>query len=753
MAAELSQAPSSSRTNQVVTSMLIGLVIGLIDVIVIVSFGALIFSGDLAAYVPLGISLLLFAGFVNHLIVTFTTSFTGMISVSQDSPAALLGIELAVIASSMAAGTADDMLFYTAVAAIALTTLLTGVVFILLGSFKLGVLVRYFPYPVIAGFLAGTGWFLFKGGLEIAADASIGLGMLGELFSADLMMRWLPALLIGIFFYWAMGRFTQFWVLPVLFVAAIGLFYGAILISGASVQEFQTAGWFLKPFGEGQTWRPVVLEAVTRADWSWVLAHLQNFFPVVIVSVISMLLNVSGIELTVRKDINLDHELKSSGLANLAGALLGNIVSYPTLSLSALGQRSGKPSKWIGVAAGLVLLLVLLFGTNLLAFVPKLVVGGILAFLGIDFLYTWLVKAYSRLSKFDYAIIWIILIAMSMVGVLEGVGIGLLLALGLFVYSYSRTRVIKHTLSDSNYRSNVDRSQYFNRVLNQHHEWLFILELQGFVFFGTGHHLYEAIKARLDEGDALEPDFIVLDFRQVVGIDVSAIQSFQRIVQLAESGKILLIFSALEDSLRRQLEKDVLTEQNAGTWRVFQDLDFAAEWCEDQKIKAHASKEPHEHPAVQAKYPACLVDFFSVDEMVDETVRERILSHLSTYLEEVAFPAGETLIQQGEFTKGLYFIEEGVTSAEITDHSGKAKRLRKMQPGTVVGEIGLYSSDRASASVVAHEDCRVFFLSKAKLRQMERADQEAAAELHRFIAQLLSYRITTATHTIQALLD
>ena len=43
-------------------------------------------------------------------------------------------------------------------AAISLTTLLTGLVFWLLGHFRLGGLVRFLPYPVVGGFLAGTGW-------------------------------------------------------------------------------------------------------------------------------------------------------------------------------------------------------------------------------------------------------------------------------------------------------------------------------------------------------------------------------------------------------------------------------------------------------------------------------------------------------------------------------------------------------------------------------------------------------------------
>ncbi|HKJ27066.1 MAG TPA: SulP family inorganic anion transporter [Anaerolineales bacterium] len=763
MSTQSQAVPSDLKLNQTIANITVGFVIGLIDVIVVISFGALVFSGDLAAYVPLGINLLLFGGALNCIIVTLTTSFTGMISVSQDSPAALLGIELSVIGASLAVGPDKDILFYTALAAIAVTTLLTGIVFILLGKFKLGVLVRYLPFPVVAGFLAGTGWFVFKGGLEIAADANLKLSMLGAFFSLDPMIRWLPALAAGVLFYWATRRFSQFWLLPALFFAVVLAFYLVIVVSGSSVPTYQSAGWFLQPFGKEQTWRPVLLEAVPRADWGWVFRHLIQFIPVSVVSVIAMLLNVSALELTIRKDINLDHELQASGFSNIFNALVGNIVSFPTLSLSVLAQRSGKPSRLIGFFAAGVMLVVLVFGSVLLAFVPKFAVGGLLIFLGIDFMADWLVAAYSRLTRFEYAIIWIILITMSAVGVLEGVGIGLLLALGLFVYNYSRTKVVKHTFTGGNYHSNVDRPQFYSRILHQNPGWMHILELQGYLFFGTTVHIYQAFKERLTDDDKQVPEYFVLDFRQVVGMDASAIQNFQRTLQLMEECETVVVFSALSEDLMRQLEKNVLTEDNEACWQTFVDLDHAVEWCEDQKIeviqrsgldeRTGGTEQQIELLESHKERLAGLVELLGLHHVGEEPQENSLIDMGEGYLEAMVVPAGETLIWQGEVTKGLYFIESGITSAELKDATGNVKRLRKMQPGTVVGEVGLYSSEHASASVIAQEECQVYFLSREKLQQMEKEDQEAAAELHRFIAELLSYRISTSTHTIHALLD
>ena len=57
----------------------------------------------------------------------------------------------------------------TVLVAIAATTLLTGLFFLALGFFRLGGLVRFVPYPVVGGFLAGTGWLLAQGSFGVMA--------------------------------------------------------------------------------------------------------------------------------------------------------------------------------------------------------------------------------------------------------------------------------------------------------------------------------------------------------------------------------------------------------------------------------------------------------------------------------------------------------------------------------------------------------------------------------------------------------
>ena len=48
--------------------------------------------------------------------------------------------------------------------------------FLLLGRLHLGQWIRFVPYPVVGGFLAGTGWLIIRGSFRVMVDAPLGLG-------------------------------------------------------------------------------------------------------------------------------------------------------------------------------------------------------------------------------------------------------------------------------------------------------------------------------------------------------------------------------------------------------------------------------------------------------------------------------------------------------------------------------------------------------------------------------------------------
>ena len=139
------------RSKRVMASLTAGVVIGVVEVVLAISFAALVFGGYLASFLANGIGLYLVAGALTLAIVAWRAGGRGVVGSLQDAAAAVL----AIVATNTAVATfgSIDRAFLTVVAATLVVTMLTGVASLALGSFKLGNLVRFVPYPVVAGLM------------------------------------------------------------------------------------------------------------------------------------------------------------------------------------------------------------------------------------------------------------------------------------------------------------------------------------------------------------------------------------------------------------------------------------------------------------------------------------------------------------------------------------------------------------------------------------------------------------------------
>lgn len=751
------------RPGRLLPSLSVGFIAGGLDIMVQISFALLIFSGSLADHVAVGIGLTLFASCVVSLMVALGSSLPGTVAVPQDGPAVVLALVAAAITAAMPPSATSADTLATVVAAIALTSLLAGVFFLVLGWLKQGGLVRYIPYPVIGGFLAGTGWLLVQGAVGAMTGTPLSLSNLPHLLQGGVLLRWLAGLLFALLLLLLLRRYSHFLILPGMMVLALVLFYLVLALAGLSMAEARADGLLLGPFPQGALWRPLTPAVWQQVHWPAILGQVGNVGTILLLSVVSLLLNASGLELVARRDMDLDRELKATGLANvLAGLGGGGPVGFHALSVSALSYRTGAPSRLIGVFVAILAGLMLFLGTGLLSYLPKVVLGGLLLFLGLAFLVEWLYDAWFKLSRIDYAIVVVIMVAMGVVGVLEGVGLGLALAVVLFVMEYSRIGVVRHVLSGATYQSPVDRPRLYRQLLREKGDWLYILELQGFVFFGTAHRLLDRVRRRAWAGDQPALRFVVLDFRRVSGMDASAVLSLAKMVQLARTQGFVLVFTHLAPKLQQRLEQGALADGQDGAWRIFPDLDHGVEWCEEQMIDTFASVGLAAGPkTVMRQLEAFLArsEQFGGWEAYQSPAGEAAASpepaavhDVMAYMECLDVEAGQVLIRQDEPPRGLFFVETGRVTIQLDAGVEPPVRLRTRSAGTIVGEMGLYAGLPASASVVADEAGTIYVLSAASLARMEADAPQMAAAFHRFIAQHLSERLLDTTQALEAIL-
>jgi len=429
----------------------------------------------------------------------------------DSKPAAVLAAMAAAMTTPIVGrvATADEGLVLILV--LVAGTLTTGLVLFSLGVFKMGRWIRFVPFPVIAGFMAASGWFLAAGGIHVLAGSAWSWNLLLQLATG---LR-APQLLVG--FALALAghltrRFNNPLALPAVIIGGAIAVHTGLLIAGYSPSEARSAGW-LMDLGPGIQWPgPALLATIGTVDPLVFLRASGDYVALVVVTAMTLLLSMVAIEVETRQDLDLDREMRLDGLANILVGLAAGMVGTVSVSRTLFNYRSGARERTSGMLAGAICLASFGFGTSVLGFIPLPVLGALLIQIGAEMLGDWLIKTRRSMQVTDYvqvAIIFLVIVAWNFVA---GVAVGIITACITFAVNTSRIRLVKLGLDRSTYGSRVDRPSFQQEELVRHGNRIQIIWLHGFIFFGSAHRLLPHIQdvVRQQEGTCRS---VIVDLR------------------------------------------------------------------------------------------------------------------------------------------------------------------------------------------------------------------------------------------------
>ena len=726
------------RTRAWLPTIAAGLIIGAVETVLAVAFAAIVFGGLLFARLPDGIGLYLVAAVLTLGFLAWRGGRRGVVGSVQDAAAAVLGVAAAAAAAraaelervAAAAGLSDfdhPDVFLTVIAATLVVTVLCGIVFLVLGARRWGNLIRFMPYPVVGGFLAGTGWLLFKSGMYVAAGTAIRVRSLDDLVRPYEFQRWVPAFVFGVVLLLAVRFVRRPLVIPTVIAVGIVGFAVVAVATGNGLDEIRAGHWLLGPFETSRLWQPWTLRAIGGADWVSVLGSWGVIATAVFVAALALVFNVGGTELILERDLDTNEELRDAGGLNVVSGLLGGIPGYHALSLTSLAERMNVDGRRAGLIAAGVPLAAVVFGGAVVGLIPRMIVGGLLVFVGLAFIVEWVWDTRRSLPRLEYLVVLVILAIVIAQGYLLGIVVGLVFAIVLFVVSYGRVDLVHEVAFGDVYRSAVDRPADERARLRRAADRVQILRLSGFVFFGSTSRLLSRISRRAETDP---PSFLVLDLRRVTGVDSSAVVAFAKVVRLADAHGIEVLVTGATDAVRSQLERGGVTAAE-GVLRFEPDLDRGLEVCEDALLAATEAEPAGGTPAADGQLP----------------------HGLAAHLERAQVPAGTVLLEQDELPGDIFVLTEGRLVVEISTPEGKRVRLRILRPGAVVGEIALYTDAPRTADVVAETDAVVLRCSRERIAAIEAHDPRAAAALHRWLAASMAGRLDETMQGLDALLD
>ncbi|MEM1374403.1 MAG: SulP family inorganic anion transporter [Pseudomonadota bacterium] len=674
-----------------------------------ISFAALIYAGPLSEVLGVAISISFVGAAVMVCVGSLMHKLPGL-----SQPQEVTALVLAVGAAGIVATTETDFAGPTSIAFVALGTTLTGIAVLLSGVLKLGRIARYMPFSVLAGFLAATGYLLLLGAVSLVLDGHVDIYHADLLISEGAFWKWAPAVAMGLGITLLSRRSTSDLILPGAVFAMLAGFYVWLFLSGSSVAVAEANGLLLGPFPDSSL--ADLPTYVARIDWVALASQWPLILVLVPLTLIGALLNMSGLEASLKQETDFDQDLRAVGVSNMAGGLTGGSVGYPMIGETLLANRFGLSRRFATGAIALACIGALLLGTDLLTVLPRSVFAGVIAYLGLDLLVQWLITERKMMATRDYTLVLLIVAAAALFGFLAAIALGFIVAALFFVETYARFDPVKTQTTLAARRSVVERSAAETQFLAAEGQSVAIFELTGYLFFGSAYGFSQRVRKEIEAESYTE---IIVDLAGLQGLDTSDIKALDTIAETCGNRGIELSLSGLQ-------------KEAATLWAAHQPIfpvplypnRNAALEAAESRLLAKANTTDAEAQAIAARINEVLAD------APEAAFRRLTLS------------AGETLVHQGEETKAFYLLKSGSLRAEVARPDETAFVVARYQSGAIVGEMAFYGLQTRSASLVAETNVEVLEFDPEWLTKN---DPSLATKVHLAVAEKLAQRLVQTT--------
>ena len=713
------------------TDVFAGTICSVLSIAYCLSYAALIFTGPLEHVLSYGVAVTFLSAAVGGSIVALRSSLPFAVAGPDGNISVVLAALVATVVHRVAADGGTDFLV-SALVALCSATAITGLLLCMLGSTRAARAIRFVPYPVIGGFLGATGWLMITGAIQVVANQRPALVNIGAFVDAAIAAKLAAGLIVAITLFIALRRSKSPFVLPGVLLAAIAATYLFLFLTGSPLVVAQAEGWMFRPqpmAGLISPWQPGALRGFS---WTALPALAGDLLAVMFVTIITLLLNTTGIEIATRTEVNIERDLKVLVLANIAAAALGGYVSCTSFSRSMLVRMAGATSRISGLTVAAISAAVLVADPSFLGYVPKYVLAGLLFYLGGGLVYQWIIRSSRQLLPLEYLSLIAIALLIVNVGFIAGVLIGVVIGCATFALSASRVNAIKFSFDGTEYRSSLDRGPHEQALLADHGRGIQGMALQSYLFFGSANRLYQHVKALLAQQPSCR--FLIFDFRRVTGINSSATQSFAQIKQAASEADARIVLVNLTPELQRAFRTARFIADDI---TVVPDLDRALESCENAIIGAHRAQSG-ETQSLRAWLSEALGD-------------PQLADRLAEYCRRLEVKAGDIIARQGDAAAAMHFILEGRVGIIVDLPEGRSMRVRSLGRHTTVGEMGLITRSPRSATVRAEAASVLYELDAEAFERIKREHPALSQALLAYVVRVMAERLSFANRAIGVL--
>lgn len=418
--------------------------------------------------------------------------------------------------------------------------LISGLMLVVMGLFRLGFLANLLSHPVISGFITASGLLIASSQLKhILGVPASGHTLYEILLSIGSQIGDLNWITVGI---GVSATVFLFWVRKGLKKLLLGLgfkpFLADIITKAGPVAAVAATTIVSASFQLGERGVRIVgdipsgLPVPQLPDFDSEL-WLALIGPALLISVIGFVESVSVAQTLAakkRQRIEPDQELIGLGASNIASALSGGYPVTGGFARSVVNFDAGAATPAAGAFTAVGIALATLFLTPLLTYLPQATLAATIIVAVLSLVDLGAIKRTYAYSKSDFTAMAATILVTLFFGVEQGVVSGVVLSIALYLYRNSRPHMaVVGVVPGTEHFRNIDR----HKVVTG--EKVLTLRVDESLFFANTRYLEDRIYALVAEKPDIE--HVVLMCPAVNEIDASALESLEEINhRLSDSG-------------------------------------------------------------------------------------------------------------------------------------------------------------------------------------------------------------------------
>ncbi len=436
-----------------------------------------------------------------------------------------------------------------------------GAIQIVLGLLGVGKYIRYFPYPVISGFMSGVGIIIIALQLWPLLGSSSPKSVLKVFTHINEPISALNVAALSVGLLTLVVNYVFPMVTKKVPSVLVALLTGTIV---ANVLDLDIPQIGDLPSGLPSLRISEILSVPTE---HYAIIFKFGLTLAILGSIDSLLTSVIADNVTKTRH-NSRMELIGQGIGNLIAAAFGGIPGAGATKGTVVAINAGAKTRIAGVSHGVFQLIALLGAGSLVAKIPLSVLAGLLISVGVAIIDYKGIRHVKYVPRADSAVMVIVLIWTVFGNLIHAVAIGVVLASILFMKTMS-------DLAEAGTKvGKLEREEpWGDEASLPHVESIYIKHLDGPLFFGFSAQFRDIAEALPKETSVL-----VIRMERVPYIDQSGLYTLEEaVLSLTQRGR-KVAFTGLQFQVDDMLRRINLIPDLVSPEQVFEDFAECREW-------------------------------------------------------------------------------------------------------------------------------------------------------------------------------